>query len=559
MPLIETISLTTVTVLKVLMASVLGSGISFAVSEQSIKDVNFLNGNLFSPCFALSNLIATLSVDLVKQSWVMFMFAFVTLITAQSVGFLCSYACCSATWMPLATQESAVGLDGMPVRTFMWKKLKQAVTTASPKDYQPLYCITLGTINTGNFPLGLLMSLVGNISWYNTADYNKSLSIVFVYSGLWTIFIWSFGLWAVRSGAKRRNLAHQMLRCSSQEELLNIERYSTRRSAGVSNVVNDSLTQQMIDVQPATTFPSTRCEQEISDTTKRMSLTSSRTAATYGVFDCAGVALDHKKTSPTIQQQASPPKTPTSASDHKGAEKAPLIPTPTTPDLPDNNVPVAAFETNIESAAGEATMISTTMQSSCAAPSESFSSSSTMPPPPPPPRHAEIAKKISRMNLPIVGSVLGIIIALVPGLQWFFHTPPFQVVIGGIGLIGAGCVPVSLLLMGANLTAGGVKPLLKIDPRFLLVGTIAKTMVLPAINIGLFFLCDYVGLLPEDRVIRIAVWVEIISPSPVMATVICRLEDYMAECATGLLLVQYIVATFTTTMWLSIFLHLYPN
>jgi predicted permease len=121
-------------------------------------------------------------------------------------------------------------------------------------------------------------------------------------------------------------------------------------------------------------------------------------------------------------------------------------------------------------------------------------------------------------------------------------------------LIGDGSVPLSLLVLGANLTAEGIEPLKRINGRYLLVGTVAKTIVQPAMNVGVYFLCQWLGMLPASPITRITLWVELIAPSAIMSTVLCRLEGYMAECATGLLLLQYVVAVFTTTGWLSLFL-----
>ncbi|CUG85536.1 membrane transporter, putative [Bodo saltans] len=424
----------------------------------------------------------------------MFLFAFVTLGTAQLVGFLCAHFCCSNEWIPLddktsnssksssSEQDDASNEGGS---SFLWKKLRQAITTPSPKDYQPLYLITMGTQNTGNFPLGLLVSLVGNISWYDTAAYNESLSVVFVYAALWTIFIWSIGLWTVRSGAKRRRIAHQKLQNANGE--------------------NDRLTVEVAAVEALRHLAS---------------------------MDDLALATRRDEQQQQQQQQQDDEEDVVSVVRQVTHEMFEVNCSITTLDLIQHITPTAApgfATTGVESVVVTAAL------------------------PPTIPRHVVVAQALSRLNLPVAGSILGIVIALVPPLRWLFYTP------GGIGLIGDGCVPLSLLILGANLTAGGLKPLLKIDPRYLLVGTFVKTIILPAINVALFFMCDYVGLLPEDRVLRIAVWVEIISPSPVMATVICRLEDYMAECATGLLLLQYIVATFTTTAWLSIFLLMYPS
>jgi predicted permease len=503
---LDTVAVTAVTVLKVLMASAIGSGISFALPEQSIKDVNFLNGNLFSPCFSFANLVISLTWDLVVKSWVMFLFAFITLGTSQLVGVLCAKFCCSDEWMPIesSTREKRANTgddditdrrerESSGIGSFLWRKLKQAITTPSPKDYQTMYLITMGTQNTGNFPIGLLVSLVGNIAWYDTAAYNQSLSVIFVYTALWTLFIWSIGLWTVQRGSKHRRIAHQLQIAARENDIRDVVDDETFRHVA-----------SMDDLAQAT-------KREHRHTDRRLSPTR---------FD--GDNESHDDVASVVK--------------HYTQEMLEMNCSITTLDL--------HYDAQPPEPVGE--VPSTTTDDEIAKPS------------PPLPRHAVVAQKLARINLPIVGCVLGIVVALTPPLRWVFHTAPLQVVVGGIGLIGDGCVPLSLLILGANLTSGGLKPLLKIDPRYLLVGTIAKTVIIPAMNVAIFFLCDFIGLLPEDRVLRITVWVEIIAPSAVMATVICRLEDYMAECATGLLLVQYVVATFTTTAWLSLFLLLHP-
>ncbi|CUG85535.1 unnamed protein product, partial [Bodo saltans] len=493
------------------MASAIGSGISFALPEQSIKDVNFLNGNLFSPCFSFANLVVSLTWDLVVKSWVMFLFAFITLGTSQAVGILCAKFCCSDEWMSvdeltasdkkMKRRVVAAGCDGdanverdaatggaNSVGSFLWKKLKQAITTPSPKDYETMYLITMGTQNTGNFPIGLLVSLVGNIAWYDTAAYNQSLSVIFVYTALWTLFIWSIGLWTVQRGSKLRRLAHQEQFAAREREEQDVVDEETLRHLASLDDLTSATKREHHRQQPrsATTMDRRATSPRFDDNESLDDVVSVVKQYTHEMLEmnCSITTLDLQCAAPQDEENVADGPIPK----HSDAEVH----------FPD--------ETNEK--------------------------------PQPLPQHAILAQKLSRINLPIVGCVLGIVIALVPPLRWIFHTAPLQVVVGGIGLIGDGCVPLSLLILGANLTSGGLKPLLKIDPRYLLVGTIAKTILIPAINVGIFFFCDFAGILPEDRVLRITVWVEIIAPSAVMATVICRLEDYMAECATGLLLVQ---------------------
>lgn len=465
-------------VLKVMAAAGVGSLTALCISEQTVRELNFLNGNIISPAFAFTSLVLHLTADLVQSSWIMFVFAAVTIVTSQIVGFGFGWMCCGDKWTDELAESSEEDTT-VPQRTrrgrlaFRW--ISSALLMPSPRDYQPIYACVLGTQNTGNFPIALLTSLVASgLRWYDATALARSLSLIFVYTAIWNLSLWSISLWALRRGKRLRE----------QRAVALLEQ------AGSSD--------------PTFAVEMSQEAERHEDSSK--DLTHS-TLADDPIVPHDWLQLNEKCSTLLV-----------SGSPVSRCEEA----------HPENEI-----------------------NSSCDV--------AAAPPTTERPAYVQVAQRVSRWNLPIWASVVGMALALTPGASYLTTWLPVAVAIGGLSIVGEACVPLSLLTLGANLTVGGTDILKKVDPRFLVAGTVAKTMVQPAMNVAIFVALLQVGVVPDDNVLRITILTELISPSAVMSATLCKLEDYMAEHATSLLLVQYCVATFTTTAWLSLFLSFMPS
>lgn len=170
----------------------------------------------------------------------------------------------------------------------------------------------------------------------------------------------------------------------------------------------------------------------------------------------------------------------------------------------------------------------------------------------------------------VAGSILAIIISLVPPLRWVAETMPGQTLLGGFTLLGSGAIPIQLLVLGA--TVVGNKRASPNEPRaeggkkvsrlhflrsqqslFVLSSIVIRLLIVPTICLGLIHVLRSLQLLPDDRVFLLAMLVGTCSPSAINSSIICVMHEYHASEYAQMIFIMYVSAIFFTTAWLFIY------
>ncbi|KPA82729.1 putative transporter [Leptomonas pyrrhocoris] len=88
---------------------------------------------------------------------------------------------------------------------------------------------------------------------------------------------------------------------------------------------------------------------------------------------------------------------------------------------------------------------------------------------------------------------------------------------------------------------------------FTLCTVLLRLVILPAACFLLLHLLVSVGLMPKERPFLLAMLTEALSPSAMNSSLICAMYGYHAVDYSRMIFVQYVVCTFSTTIWLFIF------
>lgn len=169
---------------------------------------------------------------------------------------------------------------------------------------------------------------------------------------------------------------------------------------------------------------------------------------------------------------------------------------------------------------------------------------------------------------PIVASALGIVVALTPPLKAAYQAPPLATLVSGARVLGSGCVPMQLLVLGANLatshnakaakvsTAGPQPDTVAADRaesrRFYATASVVRLVVIPTILFALLHLCVKIGLIPNVPAFKLTMLIEVSAPPAINTSILCSLHNYRTKEFTAMLLVAYLAAVASTTWWLTV-------
>lgn len=170
----------------------------------------------------------------------------------------------------------------------------------------------------------------------------------------------------------------------------------------------------------------------------------------------------------------------------------------------------------------------------------------------------------------VAGSILAIIISLVPPLRWVAETMPGRTLIGGFALLGSGAIPIQLLVLGATVVGNNKVTSNETDPsnskkknwfhfllsqqsRFVISSIIIRQAIVPAVCFGIIHLLVSVHALPDDRVFLLAMLVGTCAPSAINSSIICVIHEYHASEYAQMIFIMYVAAIFFTTAWLFVY------
>ncbi|ESS61988.1 putative transporter [Trypanosoma cruzi] len=191
---------------------------------------------------------------------------------------------------------------------------------------------------------------------------------------------------------------------------------------------------------------------------------------------------------------------------------------------------------------------------------------------------------------PIAVTIGSIIISLVPPLRWLAESPPGQVLIGGIKLIGAGAIPLQLLVLGCtvanarspsstNETAekagngenddedtvdknnGLEKRKEYIDffpvsqsTLFAILTVILRLILIPTVCFVMVHFLRKGGVIPSDRVFLLSILLGTCAPSAINSSLICSMHAYKARPYAQMIFIMYVTAVATTALWLAFYI-----
>lgn len=187
---------------------------------------------------------------------------------------------------------------------------------------------------------------------------------------------------------------------------------------------------------------------------------------------------------------------------------------------------------------------------------------------------------------PVAASLMALLISLTLPLRILFNTPPGQVLIGGLKIVGNGCIPLQLLVLGCTLNAGSTslstatsRTVEQIPPgetytemvstedglwdrfrravrevsqatRFTVLTCVLRLLLLPACSFLIVHLLVVTHLMPREKPFLLSLLIGISSPAAINSSLICTMYNYRAQEYARMILIMYVCATGTATLWL---------
>jgi hypothetical protein len=156
----------------------------------------------------------------------------------------------------------------------------------------------------------------------------------------------------------------------------------------------------------------------------------------------------------------------------------------------------------------------------------------------------------------ILATFAGIVVALCPPLHAASQSAVGRILLGGMSMLGAGTVPMTLLILGCNLMADDAASLRPVEfPRiFVVIVVLVRLFVIPAVFFALQHVLFLANALPDNKVFRLTVLVESCAPTAINVSVICSLFAYRTRQFSRVLFIIYTSSIVSTTLWLVVYL-----
>jgi len=159
------------------------------------------------------------------------------------------------------------------------------------------------------------------------------------------------------------------------------------------------------------------------------------------------------------------------------------------------------------------------------------------------------------LSPPVCAALVGAAVGAFPLLRSILIVPgaPLRVVFDVTELVGAGAIPCSLLVLGANVVAGAdAREELSLRPIFGVA--VGRLVLFPFLGIGLTMLLRRLGWIPSDPMFALVLMLEATVPPATNLIVMCQLHGRGEKAMARVLFWTYLGAVPALTVFVSLFL-----
>ncbi|RNF13435.1 putative transporter [Trypanosoma conorhini] len=202
---------------------------------------------------------------------------------------------------------------------------------------------------------------------------------------------------------------------------------------------------------------------------------------------------------------------------------------------------------------------------------------------------AALARVWALLKTPPIAATLGaLVISLVPPLRWLAESPVGETLIGGMKLIGAGAIPLQLLLLGCIVASARKRPSkgtragttasedegespcennnadtpkgyidccpLSQSTLFAILTVVLRLILVPMVCFAIIHFLHKGNVIPSDRAFLLAVLLGSCAPSAINSSLICSMHAYKSRPYTRMIFIMYVSAIPTTAGWLAFYI-----
>ncbi|XP_020084288.1 protein PIN-LIKES 5-like isoform X2 [Ananas comosus] len=164
----------------------------------------------------------------------------------------------------------------------------------------------------------------------------------------------------------------------------------------------------------------------------------------------------------------------------------------------------------------------------------------------------QIAEEL--LTPPMIAAIFGFFVGTIPQLKFLIigDDAPLRVLQSSITLLGDATLPCVTLLLGANLTRGIRKSVLK--PLAILAIITVRYVILPLFGIGIITTAAKLGFLPKSPLYHYVLLIQFALPPAMSIGTMAELFDVGQEECSVIFLWTYLTAALAFTIWSTIFM-----
>ncbi|RNF06810.1 putative transporter [Trypanosoma rangeli] len=190
---------------------------------------------------------------------------------------------------------------------------------------------------------------------------------------------------------------------------------------------------------------------------------------------------------------------------------------------------------------------------------------------------------------PIVATIGALIFSLVPPLRWLAESPQGEALIGGMKLIGAGTIPLQLLILGCTVAAACNRSsndnriettaneddgeslsegeMVADTPKeyidcfpvsqsllFAILTVVLRLILIPMVCFVIIHFLYKRDVIPSDRTFLLVILLGSCAPSAINSSLICSMHAYKARPYAQMIFIMYVSAVATTALWLAFYI-----
>jgi len=116
-------------------------------------------------------------------------------------------------------------------------------------------------------------------------------------------------------------------------------------------------------------------------------------------------------------------------------------------------------------------------------------------------------------------------------------------------------VPCIMLALGGNLTGGPGNS--KLGLRTIVAIIIARLFLVPPVGLGIVTLADKLGFIPAgNKMFRFVLLLQHTMPTSILSGAVANLRGFAEKEATAILFWVHVVAMFSMTLWITLYLNI---